>query len=353
MSAALKSLASAAATTLYDAIGRAKTAADLDELAKSLWRGYADGMISEADATEVADYIQSRRPVCRYAPRQATFPGFPLPERNHERVGRVLPKRKPQRRSDRQRSLERRRLLANSGVLPPLLTVRLTESYRACLRIIADEYRRDGQCVLSLPEIAARAGVDPKTAKRAQRAAQQQRLISVQERPVVGQPNLSNVITIISLDWLRWLRHGAEPAELAEGGGQKCPSTDIYVKKADKGGADRVTTAPTTDAALPQGSSIREAAELARELADIAGHRHGNLPRSWCNADPPKLVQGWIDQGLSAGTLRLIAAAVMERKGNSFDPTPPHSPRYFAAEIRKFVARRAARSARDRRRRAA
>lgn len=41
--------------------------------------------------------------------------GFPLPERNQERVGRVFPKRKPQRRPHRQCSLERRKRLANGA----------------------------------------------------------------------------------------------------------------------------------------------------------------------------------------------------------------------------------------------
>jgi hypothetical protein len=349
MSAALHSLTSAAATKLYDAIGRAKTAADLDELTKLLYRSQLDGALSEDDTSELQDYIQSRRPVCRYAPSQETVPGFPLPERNRERVGRFFAKRKPQRRPDRQRSLERRKRLANSGVLPPALTVRLTEADRAYLRIVADEYRARGRCELTLPEIAARAGMCEKTAQRAQRHAQQERLISVQERPVAGRPHKSNVVSIISLAWLQWLRR---PAERAGGGGHFCTATDTVLRK-DDGGTARLPKAPPAAAAPLQEQPTKEAVEFARELAAIAGHQKDNLPKAWREADAPRLVQGWIDERVSTATLRQIAEAVMVRKRNSFDAGPPHSPLYFAPEIRKFVARRSAHSRRHRARRTA
>ena len=63
---ALNSLASAAATTLYDAIGRAETSAELDKLAGLVWRGYGDGVIVEDDASRLVEYIQHRRPLRRY-----------------------------------------------------------------------------------------------------------------------------------------------------------------------------------------------------------------------------------------------------------------------------------------------
>ena len=50
---ALNGLASAAATTLYDAIGRAETSAELDKLAGLVWHGWGDGVIVEDDATAV------------------------------------------------------------------------------------------------------------------------------------------------------------------------------------------------------------------------------------------------------------------------------------------------------------
>ncbi len=340
--AALESLASAAAATLYDAIRRAETVADLDELAKLLWRSYGDGSISEADATELSNYLDGRRPVRRYIPRQATLPGLSLPKRNQERVGQ-FPKRCPQRSPDKQASYERRKRLAFSGVLPPTLVVRLTTGDMACLRIVADEYRRRGRCNSSLAEIAARAGVDRKTAQRAVHKAQQQRLISVRKRPVAGQRHLPNVVTIISLEWLRWLRR---PAERAGGGGHFVPPTDTSLE-VDEGGADRTGAAAPVNAELPQQRPMKEATEFAGELADIAGHRHGVLPRAWRDADAPRLVQGWIDRGVSIKALRSIAATVMLRKRNSFDPGPPHSPLYFAAEIKKLREHRRAQLRRE------
>jgi hypothetical protein len=112
--AALKSLASAAATSIYDAIGVADNAAELDNLARLVWRGYGDGAISEHDAGHLIDYIQLRRPL-RRAARQATLPGLPLPEPNLQRIGQ-FPKRRVQRSPSKQASYERRHRLAYSGV---------------------------------------------------------------------------------------------------------------------------------------------------------------------------------------------------------------------------------------------
>ena len=38
------------------------------------------------------------------------------------------------------------------------------------------------------------------------RTARDERLISVEERPVPGQKHRPNLVSIISLEWLKWLR---------------------------------------------------------------------------------------------------------------------------------------------------
>src|SRR4051794_16747019 len=81
------------------------------------------------------------------------------------------PKRRPQRSPDRQRSLERRRKLAASGPMPPALAARFTTGELAVLKIVADEVRTKGACVLSVAEMAARSGTSESTVRRALRAA--------------------------------------------------------------------------------------------------------------------------------------------------------------------------------------
>ena len=97
--AALRSLASVSGTTLYDAIGRAETSAELDELSQQITCGWGDGAILDDDATYLFDYIERRRPGRRHAPRQEALPGFPLPELNPQRIGR-FPRRRAQRSPD-------------------------------------------------------------------------------------------------------------------------------------------------------------------------------------------------------------------------------------------------------------
>jgi hypothetical protein len=139
-----------------------------------------------ADRGHRRNYISRRRPVRRSPERQGTLPGLPLPEPNLQRVGR-LPKRREQRSPDRQASYDRRHRLAYSGVMPHHLAARLTVAEMAVMRIVADEYVRAARCELTLDEIAARAGMCRRTARRAMRAAREGLLISVEQRPVPGQ----------------------------------------------------------------------------------------------------------------------------------------------------------------------
>ena len=118
------SLASAGATTLYDAIGRVETSSELDQLSQQVWCA-GDGAILDDDATYLLEYINRRRSVRRQPRHQETLPGLPLPEPNVRRVGRFA-KRRTQRSPDRQASYDRRHRLAYSGVMPGHLTGRLT-----------------------------------------------------------------------------------------------------------------------------------------------------------------------------------------------------------------------------------
>jgi len=104
----------------------------------------------------------------------------------------------------------------------------------AVLRIVADEAKRNGaECIKSVAEIAARAGVCHRLAQYTLRLAEAEGLIAVQERPQHGAPNLVNIVQIICADWLAWLR--------GKRGCRKVRSTAIsYSGKEKKGALRRV-----------------------------------------------------------------------------------------------------------------
>lgn len=342
--AALRSLASAAAATLYDAIGRAETSAELDVLSQQVSCGWGTGAILDDDATYLFEYIKGRRPVRQQPPRRVTLPGFPLPEPNLQRVGR-LPRRRAQRSPDRQASYDRRHRLAYSGVMPHHLAGRLTPSEMAALRIVADEYITRSRCELTLDEIAARAGVCRKTARRALHEARDQHLISIEERPVRGQKHRSNLVHIISLEWLKWLRRPKDRLDKSTEpiGGHSVAPTDKTLKD-DCGGEGVHTAVPAVAAPPKSGQPSSEAIEFAAELANICGYQRAGVPRSWHEANPPQVVQVWLNE-LSGkrrpiDELRTLAMKVMRRKHTLSDASPPCSPRYFSAEVRKLASRR-------------
>ena len=148
------------------AIDAAHTLARVDELALALWRSYSAGTIADADAELVAARIEEARrrirPVDTVAVRAPAVP----------RLGSSFPPRRRRCVSpDRLASRDRRRRLAFSGPLPPSLDCRFTVGQRAVLRVVADEVRLRGVCVLPLTAIAARAGVCVTLARSAIRLA--------------------------------------------------------------------------------------------------------------------------------------------------------------------------------------
>jgi hypothetical protein len=353
--AALQSLASAAAATIYDAIGAAETGAELDDLVKLVWRGNLDGAIDDVDAMRLVQYVEQRRPLHRHPHRQWTFPGIPIPAPNLRRVTSTrqrsrFPRRREQRSPDKRASYERRHRLAYSGGLPRHLAPGLTVADMAVMRIVADEYVRSAGCELSLAEIAARAGGCRKTAKRALLKARTQRLISIEERPVLGQRNKPNLIRIISFEWLKWLRRSKEknePKQVAGGGGHFVPPTDTTTT--DDGGDDVVEfkkAEPPPETDRPEsGQPTKEAMAFADELATLAGYKPATTPDSWRNANPPQVVQVWLNElgkyelylrQRPVDLVRNIAKHVMARKQVQ-DPSPPYSPRYFGVEIYRVI----------------
>jgi hypothetical protein len=172
----------------------------LDHLSRTLWQGHASGAIDDNQAQLLAETIETRRAAARAAHKPV---GIPLGRAS------IFPPRRVQRSPDRARSIERRRTLAASGPMPPTLACRFTTGELAVLRIVADAVRDNGQCVKSIPEIAARAGVCRTTAQNAIRQAAREGLLTIQERRRAGRRNEANVLRIISREWQAWITRGS------------------------------------------------------------------------------------------------------------------------------------------------
>jgi hypothetical protein len=205
---ALRSLASAAASAVYDAINNAHSSDDLDHLSRRMWKEYGEGAISEDDAAFLSSCIDRRRPLGR-----TTAPG-------HARTvgtlagricGRFTPRQRP-RSPDRKASRDRRRMLGGSSALPDNLRHHYTEGQRAVLCIVAGEIKRHGICDMPIDKIAALAGVCRTTVQTAMHEARRLLHIKIIERPRPGRKSLSNIVEVISPEWKAWLRRGPSAA---------------------------------------------------------------------------------------------------------------------------------------------
>ena len=200
----------------------------LDHIAREVWRAHGAGILDDIAAQAAAEAIQARRALARAEAGQSVK-GPPR-----------APARRRQRSPDRQASIERRRRLVASGPLPPPLAARFTWGEQATMRIIGDECRTHGCCTLHIDAIAARAGVCRSTVQNALREAQGKGevpntpIITVQQRRRRGQRSLTNIVRIVSPEWLTWLRKGpstSSRAILGEGSNKKLSTTNTSKKE--------------------------------------------------------------------------------------------------------------------------
>jgi hypothetical protein len=139
---------------------------------------------------------------------------------------------------------------------------------QAVLALVAAETVRRKDCRLSIENMAAVAGVCRSTVKNAIREARQLGLLTVEERQITGFRNDTNVIRIISPEWLAWIR-------LARKGD---PARSTHSRREGRhghasqgGGVKSVTTTPTevldlgkTRPAEPQKGCRGAAGDLGR-----------------------------------------------------------------------------------------
>src|SRR4051812_10341431 len=157
----------------------------LPQISALLWRAYAAGQVTEAQASELSDRLEARRAI-------------PAPQRPAQRRVGSRPRSGA--------SMERRRRWASSGALPPAIASRVTLAEQAVLSVVAAEHVKHGRCTLVLDHIAALAGVSRATVKRALREAQRLCLVRIEERRLSAWRNAPNVVTILSREWGAWLR---------------------------------------------------------------------------------------------------------------------------------------------------
>src|SRR4051794_1175830 len=175
---------------------------ELTKVSVLLWKAYAAGQVSEAEASELSALIEARRAIPVPSPR---------------------PRRLVGSRPRTPASLERRRRWAASGCLPPAIAARFTLAEQAALAVIAAEHRKRGDCRLTNGELADAAGVSVTTVKNALRAARALGLISIEERRLTAFRNASNVLRITDASWRAWLRLG--------GGGKSAPRSPTNLKQ--------------------------------------------------------------------------------------------------------------------------
>lgn len=172
----------------------------LDELAKQVWAGLARATFTETDADTLLNAIQSRRVLLK--------------------AGRATPAIKARPHAQRRlssASIGRRRGWVASGALPPQVASHFTTAECAALAVIGRAIQKAGVCDWPIDKIAAIAGCSRTSVQNALREAKRLGFISVQERRHRGRSSETNLVKVISQEWLVWLRLGKPTVEGGSG----------------------------------------------------------------------------------------------------------------------------------------
>ena len=225
------------AIEILTAIGGTKSLATLDGFARTVWQRWGAKEVTDEQAQALAEAIEARKREVRVIDTVASrAPHVAALAKGQGRPSHFPPKRKAVRSPDRRASIARRRLLAASGPMPPRLASQFTTGELAVLRLVADEVRAKRHCALTMGELAARAGVGITTARNAIHEAAGHGYLTIEERRRDKRPNLSNIVRVISREWLVWIERGrknssagrenADAFAFQGGGSKKMESTD-------------------------------------------------------------------------------------------------------------------------------
>ena len=157
----------------------------LPEIRSALYKAFAAGQISEAEAEELDTLINTKAAI-------------PAPEKPVQRRVGSRPRSSA--------SMERRRSWAAAGRLPPALAARFTLAEQAVLAVVAVEVSKRGCCGLTVAHLAALAGCSESTVRNALRECEALGLVSIDRRRRSPWINYPNEIQILSKEWLLWLR---------------------------------------------------------------------------------------------------------------------------------------------------
>ena len=199
---------SPAAGALYDRINTATSPDELASLLNEIWQHQWPLSINDADAQFLTEAIEKRKPSHRSVGAQ------PISALRSRVSSRFAPRPCRRRLTEEQRTKRRlrKRMLSGSSVMPPATRSYFTEGERAVGCVVGGEIKRTGQCKLSIDEIADLAGVGRTTVQNFQHEARRLGLINVRHRPQRGAKSLTNVITIVSVEWLAWIKRGPSAA---------------------------------------------------------------------------------------------------------------------------------------------
>jgi hypothetical protein len=129
-------------------------------------------------------------------------------------LARYLPRRCRKRLSygERVERRMRKRMLGGSSALPDTLRHHFTEGERAVLCVVAGEIKRHGICDLTIDEIGDRAGVARTTVQNAMHEGRRLCLLKITERSVRGCKSKTNLVEIISHEWMVWIKRAPSAA---------------------------------------------------------------------------------------------------------------------------------------------
>ncbi len=181
---------------------------NIDHALKELYRAWGNGLLTDPEAAGIEAGLRSQQ--ARLQRRQAGPSGIAAVLANGKsKLALGWTRRRPRRSPDREKSRQRARTLGGSAHMPPRIRSAYTECERAVLFIVAREVKRNGVCDLAVGRIAAEAGVCVRTVQNAVAEAVRQGHLCREERERNGRKNLTNILRIVSREWLAWIKRGS------------------------------------------------------------------------------------------------------------------------------------------------
>jgi hypothetical protein len=178
---------------------------NIDDAIKAVWGAARDGLLTFEDAGEIAEALRQRQAAIAQKPAGlGQITGKIGGTKSRLALG--WPRRRPRRMPDREASRARMRMLGGSGALPSQIRGRYTEAERSVLTIVGTEHKQNGRCELAVDAIAAKAGVCRRMVQNAVSEAVRHGDLAREERLRPNGMNDTNVLRILSREWLAWLK---------------------------------------------------------------------------------------------------------------------------------------------------